>query len=100
MRLQIRKYLFLRIASDAEEYEKNVTLTGTLLSELTAKGIDIFTFVERSWCCPLSNPPEKWVKTKDNIGLLEIKDFESWWSNIGKKTRNMTKKSGKKRSKS
>ncbi len=36
-----------------------------------------------------------WVKTDDNIGLLEIKDYETWWSAIGKKTRNMVRKAEK-----
>ncbi len=44
---------------------------------------------------PYPNPPSTWVKTDDNIGLLEIKDYETWWSAIGKKTRNMVRKAEK-----
>ena len=35
------------------------------------------------------------VKVDDNIGLLEIKDYAIWWSQIGKKTRNMARKAEK-----
>ena len=50
---------------------------------------DIFTFVERKWCCPIPNPSGTWIKTDDNVALLEIKDYATWWSSVGKKTRNM-----------
>ena len=68
-------------------------MTSSLNSKQEA--VDIFTFIERKWCCPIANPPSTWVKTDDNIGLLEIKDYETWWSAIGKKTRNMVRKAEK-----
>ena len=95
MDLRTRKKVFFTIAFYAEEYEKNINPTDTFLSELTSKGVDVFTFVERSWCCPISNPPTYWKKTKDNVGMLEIKDFKTWWNSIGKKTRNMIRKAEK-----
>ncbi len=57
--------------------------------------IDVFTFLERKWCCPIPNPPSSWIKNEDNVALLEIKDYESWWNDVGKKTRNMVKKAEK-----
>jgi len=35
------------------------------------------------------------VKTEDNVALLEIKDFKTWWSDVGKKTRNMVRRAEK-----
>ena len=93
--ISIRKKLGIKIARDYREYEKNVNPTDDLLLKLDGRDIDIFTFVERKWCCPITNPPSTWTRTDDNIGLLEIKDYESWWSAIGKKTRNMVRKAEK-----
>ena len=30
------------------------------------------------------------------LALLEIKDYETWWTNVGKKTRNMVRRAEKK----
>jgi hypothetical protein len=93
--LRVRKKGFFKIAQDAEEYEKNVEPTEVYLEKLQGRNIDIFTFIERKWCCPSSFALNGWVKTNDNVGLLEIKNFESWLQNVGKKTRNMIKKAEK-----
>ena len=90
-----RKAISVRIGRDYREYYKNINPTDNLLFKLQLRNVDIFTFIERKWCCPISNPPSNWVKTDDNIGLLEIKDYETWWSAIGKKTRNMVRKAEK-----
>ena len=93
--ISVRKKLGIKIARDYREYEKSVNPTDDLLFKLDGRGIDIFTFVERKWCCPIANPSSTWIKTDDNIGLLEIKDYDTWWGNIGKKTRNMVRKAEK-----
>ncbi|MGD6852328.1 MAG: hypothetical protein ACQCN6_09745 [Candidatus Bathyarchaeia archaeon] len=93
--LSIRKTVGVKIARDYREYYKNILPTDDFLSKLKLRDIDIFTFIERKWCCPIPNPPAAWVKTEDNIGLLEIKDYETWWGAIGKKTRNMVRKAEK-----
>lgn len=93
--ITMRKTLGVKIARDFREYEKSVIPTDDLIRKLKERDIDIFTFVERKWCCPISNVPGTWIKTNDNIGLLEIKDYASWWSTIGKKTRNMVRKAEK-----
>ncbi len=93
--LSIRKAVGVKIARDFREYYKNILPTDSFLSKLKLRDIDVFTFIERRWCCPIPDPPESWVKTEDNVGLLEIKDYESWWSAIGKKTRNMVRKAEK-----
>ena len=56
---------------------------------------DIFPFVNRNCCCPIANSPSAWTRADDNIALLEIKDYDSWWDAIGKKTRNMVRKAEK-----
>jgi hypothetical protein len=93
--LSIRKTFGAKIGRDYQEYYKNILPTDSLTSKLKLRDIDIFTFIERKWCCPITNPPATWVKTEDNIGLLEIKDYETWWNAIGKKTRNMVRKAEK-----
>jgi 5-formyltetrahydrofolate cyclo-ligase len=93
--LSIRKTANVKIGRDYREYYKNILLTDSLLSKLKLRNIDVFTFIERKWCCPISNPPSAWIKTADNIALLEIKDYDTWWSVIGKKTRNMVRKAEK-----
>jgi hypothetical protein len=90
-----RKALNAKIGRDFREYYKNINPTPEFLLKLQLRGIDIFTFIERKWCCPIPNPPADWVKTDDNIGLLEIKDYQTWWNAIGKKTRNMVRKAEK-----
>ncbi len=49
----------------------------------------------RKWCCPIPNPPTNWIREDDNVGLLEIKSYDSWWQAIGKKTRNMVRRAEK-----
>lgn len=93
--LEIRKKAFFKIARDAKEYERNVVPTTESLEKLKERGVDIFTFLERSWCCRIRNPPESWHKVSDNIGLLQITSYDEWLRNIGKKTRNMIRKAEK-----
>jgi hypothetical protein len=90
-----RKTLGVKIARDYREYQKSINPTDSLLSKLGERSADIFTFVERKWCCSIANPPRTWTRTEDNIALLDIKDYNSWWSAIGKKTRNMVRKAEK-----
>ncbi len=93
--VSLRKTLGVKIARDYREYQKSVIPTDDLVFKLDGRSLDIFTFVERKWCCPITNPPRTWIRTNDNIGLLEIKDYASWWNAIGKKTRNMVRKAEK-----
>jgi len=93
--LRIRKKAFFRIAFDIQEYEKNITPDAGFVEKLSERDVDIFTFLDRKWCCPIPNPPSTWIKSEDNVGLLEIKDYDSWWSNVGKKTRNMVRRAAK-----
>jgi hypothetical protein len=93
--LRIRKKLSVRIANDSREYERDLKITAGFIEKLGERKIDILTFLERKWCCPIPNPPKTWTRADDNVGLLEIKDYETWWQAIGKKTRNMVRRAEK-----
>ena len=88
---------FFKIAHDAKEYETNISPTDEFIEKLSARDIDIFTFLERKWCCPIPNPPSTWIKKEDNVALLEIKNFDTWWSDVGKKTVTWSGKQKKRR---
>jgi hypothetical protein len=93
----VLKHGFVRIARHpgTKEYERDFFPTKAFTEKLGETGIDIFTFLERRWCCPISNPPETWVKTEDNVALVEVTTYPAWLEQIGKKTRNMVRKAEK-----
>jgi hypothetical protein len=93
--LSVRKKSFFKIGHDTYEYEKNINLTTTFIEKLRDQNLDIYTFLDRKWCCPIPNPPTIWIREDDNVGLLEIKAYDSWWQLVGKKTRNMVRKAEK-----
>ena len=75
--------------------KKTFCLLDDFLEKLRERDIDIYTFLDRKWCCPIPNPLANWIREDDNVGLLEIKNYEAWWQAIGKKTRNMVRKAEK-----
>ncbi|MBT0160724.1 hypothetical protein G4O51_12160 [Candidatus Bathyarchaeota archaeon A05DMB-2] len=93
--LEIQKRKFVKIARNQKEYEQNVFPSTQLLKKLGERDVDIFTFIERRWCCNTPSPPSAWSKTEDNIALLKVTTYKGWWENIGKKTRNMIRKAEK-----
>ncbi|MCW3996780.1 MAG: hypothetical protein NWE98_11620 [Candidatus Bathyarchaeota archaeon] len=93
--LSVRKRFNVKTARSTREYEQDINVDEGFLDKLSGKGIDIFTFLERKWCHLIPNPPRTWVKEEDNVGMLEIKNYELWWQGIGKKTRNMVRKAQK-----
>jgi hypothetical protein len=94
-KIAVRKKLFFKVARDTQEYVKDVVPTGDFIGKLAETGVDVFTFVERKWCNIMSNPPDSWLTSEDNIALLQLTSFEEWWKNVGKKTRNMVRKAEK-----
>jgi hypothetical protein len=90
-----KKKFFFKIAHDVQEYEKNITPSNKFVSKLDERDIDIFTFLDRRWCYPIANPPTNWIHEDDNVGLLEIKNYDDWWQAISKKTRNMVRRAEK-----
>ncbi len=93
--LVIRKRLFFTLASDSREYLQSTLPTEEIVKELRRRHVDIFTFLERRWCCPITEPSGTWVRAEDNIAILNLKSHDEWWKNIGKKTRNMIRKAEK-----
>ncbi len=83
------------IAQDNREYEKDALVTADFVKKLGDGGVDIYTFLERTWCCPFANPPRSWIRTDDNVGLIEITTFNAWFNAVGKKTRNMVRRAEK-----
>ena len=93
--LEIRKKAFFTMARDVKEYQRSVIPTEELVESLRKRNVDIFTFIERKWCCPIVSPSKSWLKAEDNIALLAITSHDDWLKIIGKKTRNMIRKAEK-----
>jgi hypothetical protein len=93
--LVIRRKAFFTIANDSREYLQSILPTEELVEELHGRRVDIFTFLERKWCCPIMEPSKTWTSIEDNIALLRLKNYDEWWKSIGKKTRNMIRKAEK-----
>ncbi|MCW4024543.1 MAG: hypothetical protein NWF01_05860 [Candidatus Bathyarchaeota archaeon] len=93
--LSIQKKGLIKIASFTTEYLKDSVFNEAFLGKLKDRNVDVYSFLERSWCNPIPNPPTTWIKNSDNIALLEISSYEQWWAQIGKKTRNMVRKAEK-----
>ncbi len=93
--LSVKKKSFFKIAHDIREYEKNAQPTDEFLEKLRERGVDVYTFLDRKWCCPIQNVPAAWRGEDDNVGLLEIKTYPEWLQMVGKKTRNMIRKAEK-----
>ncbi len=93
--LSVKKKMFFKIGHDTYEYQKNINPTSIFTKKLMEQNVDVYTFLERTWCCRITNPSSNWIKTEDNVGLLEIKSYDDWWQAIGKKTRNLIRKAEK-----
>jgi len=93
--LVIRKRVFFTLASDSTDYLQSILPNEELTKELRRRHVDIFTFLERRWCCPIMEPSKTWARAGDNIAILNLKSYDEWWKNIGKKTRNMIRKAEK-----
>ncbi len=94
----VRKKSFFKLARQKEiqEYSEDFTPTDDFISKIRDRNVDVLTFIDRKWCSQSTlNPSKNWLKTTDNIALIEITNFDDWWRKIGKKTRNMIRKSEK-----
>ena len=93
--VKIERKLFFTTARDRREYERSVTLTSSLINKLIAQRVDLFTFVERSWCSTIQFPPKSWVKDEESAALLYIHSYDEWFKAISRKSRNMIRKAEK-----
>ncbi len=93
--LIVRRRIFFNIANDVMEYLQNILPTDELIEELHRRHVDIFSFLERRWCCPMAEPSKVWPTAEDNVAILHLQTYDEWWKAIGKKTRNMVRKAEK-----
>jgi hypothetical protein len=93
--LNVSKKLFFKIARDFREYQRDILPTERFVEKLSERGVDVFTFIERSWSRRIPDRRQSWAKTNDNIALLRVPEYDQWLKNIGKKTRNMIRKAEK-----
>jgi hypothetical protein len=95
--LDVQKQGIIRIAKRPEQFEylNDFIPTDEFFEKLAKSGVDVYTFVERKWCCTPVSPSNRWHKTEDNIAILKINSYEEWWNSISKKTRNMIRKAEK-----
>jgi hypothetical protein len=95
--LHVHKKGLTQIAQfeDVVEYQFEHVPTGTFLGKLVDRDADLFTFIERKWCCNIQKPAEDWSAAEDNIALLQVTTYDAWWNSISKKTRNMVRKADK-----
>lgn len=80
---------------DADDY-KFLENPEPVLSELRRckLGIDLFTFLQK---LPDTSPKYPYPLEMDNLAVLPISTFDSWWTQqIGNKTRNMARQAEKK----
>jgi hypothetical protein len=94
--LHIRRRFFFKIARNEKEYEKDIIITEDFVKKLGDREVDIFSFVERKWSGATFSVSPSWTKTTDNVALLHVTSYDEWWKSIGKKTRNMIRKSERK----
>jgi hypothetical protein len=94
--LVVRKKGFAKVAGygGTEEYERDHVPKCEFLQKLSDRGLDVFTFIERSWSRKVT-PDAGWLKAEDNIALLQVNTYAEWWNGISKKTRNMVRKAEK-----
>ena len=94
--VRIRKNVFVENSAMTLKSTKKTLLQQMSFLRTSCKETLIFSlFWSANGAAPSLIRQSKWIKTEDNVGLLEIKDYESWWSNVGKKTRNMVRKAEK-----
>ncbi len=93
--IRYHKRATVKLANDFQEYEKNAAPSQRLLEKLADRNVDLYSFPDRGWCCPIKDSQSSWVKEPDNISLLTLNSYEEWWQSIGKKTRNMVRKAEK-----
>ncbi|RLG61333.1 hypothetical protein DRN86_00110 [Candidatus Geothermarchaeota archaeon] len=90
------KYGFLREARLSNEILFNALPREEDLVMLFRHGVDVYSFPVRTFLGESMrslNFKEEAVMWLDNVALLRLESYEDWWKKIGKKTRNMVRKS-------
>ncbi len=90
----IRKQFFYLQARLSKEYIYAPNITRELVTDLKKKGVDLFTFVQRSFLEFAQTYP--FHCEDEPISLLSINSFDDWWKfQIKKAERNRTRKAEK-----
>lgn len=89
------RYGLLREARLSHENLFNACPSRDDLVKLSREGVDVYSFPVRTFLGErLSLPNYEEVHVwMDNVALLRLDGFDAWWSRVGKKTRNMVRKS-------
>lgn len=89
------KHLFYVQAKHSVEYLYDADITKEMLVDLKNRGVDLFTFVERSFLRPEKKYP--FPSEDEFIALLTINSFDEWWRfQIRTKERNSVRKAERK----
>lgn len=92
----VEKRFFFQKARYSIEYLYDTYPTRISLSSLKDVGVDLFTFVERTFITGEQKYPFK--RESEPIALLTTKSFDDWWEHqINKKVRNLIRKADKAR---
>lgn len=90
----IQKSWFYSIASCPFEYIYKVEPTKELLTDLSKKGVDLFTFIQRTFVQETFKYP--FHSENENIAVMKIDSYENWWTKtLRKKERQSVKKAEK-----
>lgn len=85
-----RRFFYVQ-AKYSIEYIHDPCITKELLTDLKEKGVDLFTFVHRSFLSPAQRYP--FPHENESISLLPISSFDDWWRfQVRKDERNMVRK--------
>jgi hypothetical protein len=89
------KRLFYSWARQSREYLFDADVTKELFADLKDKGVDLFTFVQRSYL--QSEKMYSFPREDESIALLKIESFDDWWRfQVRTEERNRVRKAEKK----
>jgi hypothetical protein len=92
--LEVWNELHTKRAKPAHEFLYDLKPTQQLFINLIDKGVDLFTYANRDFI--KGGKPLPYARSLDNVGLLKVDSYDSWWNNqINKKARNSFRKAEK-----
>lgn len=91
----IQKSWFYSIASCPFEYIYKVEPTKELLTDLSKKGVDLFTFIQRTFVQETFKYP--FHSENENIAVMKIDSYENWWTKTLRKKGETKRKEGRKK---
>jgi hypothetical protein len=81
----IGKRWFYSVASYPFDYISDVDFSNELLLSLARKGVDLFTFVHRTFLFESANVVYPFRREFENIAILQINSYDEWWKKTIKK---------------